>query len=137
VTESEKSIPAIILGVRSQDEEPGKDSAGDQVRIAKGAALEQPCRFIYSEHTDHGSGYHGNRGQGTQDAIDSAKRAAEEYGQAELWLFKSERIGRGSGRKGEGRSVLEVFVDLRRSGVNLRSVEDDVYFTKSNAGGRG
>jgi site-specific DNA recombinase len=122
-------MPVIALGVRSLDEESGKDSAGDQVRIVKAAALEQPGRFIFSEHTDHGSGFHGNRGQQTQAALDNARKAAEEYGRAELWVFKSERLGRGSGRRDEARSVLEVFVEMRRAGVDLRSVEDDVYFT--------
>ena len=61
--------------------------------------------------------------------IDDAKRAAAEFGCAELWVFKSERLARGSGRKDEARSVMEVFVEMRRAGVALRSVEDDVYFT--------
>lgn len=125
----EKPIPVIALGVRSQDEEEGKDSAANQVKIARERALEEPGRFLYSEHIDHGSGYSGNRGKDTQEALDSAKRAAAEYGHAELWVFKSERLARGSGRKDEARSVLEVFVEMRRAGVDLRSVEDDVYFT--------
>jgi hypothetical protein len=46
-------MPVIALGVRSLDEESGKDSAGDQVRIVKAAALEQPGRVIFYEQTDH------------------------------------------------------------------------------------
>ena len=61
--------------------------------------------------------------------MDNAKRAAAEHGCAELWVFKSERLARGSGRKDEARSVLEVYVEMRRHGVDLRSVEDDAYFT--------
>jgi DNA invertase Pin-like site-specific DNA recombinase len=122
-------MPVVVLGVRSQDEEPGKDSAGDQVRVTLERALQEPGRFEYATHTDHGSGYRGNRGDGTQAALDDAKRAADEYGQAELWLFKSERVARGSGRKDEARSVLEVFAEMRRAGVDLRSFADDEYFT--------
>ena len=44
-------------------------------------------------------------------------------------MFKSERLARGSGLKDEARSVMEVYVDLRRSGVQPRSVEDDVFLT--------
>jgi DNA invertase Pin-like site-specific DNA recombinase len=122
-------IPVVALGVRSQDEEEGKDSAGDQMRIAREAALAEPGRFLYSEHADHGSGFRGNRGEKTQTALDDATRAAAEYGRAELWVFKSERLARGSGRRDEARSVLEVYVEMRRAGVDLRSVEDDAYFT--------
>jgi hypothetical protein len=131
MTEKIKPLPCIVLGVRSKEEEEGKDSAGDQVKIVSAHALRQgDGRFIHAQFTDHGSGFRGNRGEDTQRAIESAKRAADEYERgAELWLFKSERIGRGSGRKNEARSVMEAFVDLRRAGVQLRSMEDDVYFT--------
>ena len=124
-----EGVPVVALGVRSQDEEPGKDSAGDQMRIARETALKEPGRFLFAEHVDHGSGYRGNRGAETQQAMDDARRAAAEYGRAELWVFKSERLGRGSGRKDEARSVLEVYVEMRRAGVDLRSVEDDAFFT--------
>jgi DNA invertase Pin-like site-specific DNA recombinase len=129
MTETPPPIPVVVLGVRSQDEEPGKDSAGDQVRIAREAALREPGRFVYSEHVDHGSGFRGNRGKDAQEAMDNARQAVAEHGRAELWVFKSERLGRGSGRKDEARSVLEVYVDMRRAGVDLRSAEDDAYFT--------
>ena len=56
---SPAAIPVVVLGVRSQDEEPGKDSVGDQVRIIVPQALGEPGRYLYAEpFTDHGSGYH-------------------------------------------------------------------------------
>ena len=42
-------------------------------------------------------------------------------------MFGSDRLARGSGRK--TRSLLEVFTEMRRAGVTLRSVEDDAYIT--------
>lgn len=129
VLKTSTRMPVVALGVRSQEEEPGKDSAGDQMRIAREAALAEPGRFLYAEHVDHGSGFRGNRGKETEAALEDATRAAAEHGSAELWVFKSERLGRGSGRKDEARSVLEVYVEMRRAGVDLRSVEDDAYFT--------
>ena len=58
-----------------------------------------------------------------------AKAAAAEHGEAELWVFHSSRLARGSGRKNEARALGEVFYDLNRHGVTLRSVQDDPYVT--------
>ncbi len=54
---------------------------------------------------------------------------ARTHDTVELWVWISSRLGRGSGLKGEARSVLEVFAYLRRHGVTLRSVEDDQFVT--------
>jgi DNA invertase Pin-like site-specific DNA recombinase len=62
-------------------------------------------------------------------SIAAAKTAAAEHGQAELWVFHSSRLARGSGKMRGARALGEVFYDLRRHGVSLRSVEDDPYVT--------
>jgi len=121
----EAMIPAVIYAARSQAEQPGKDSTGDQIRIIRERIGREPI----ATHTDHASGFHGNRGPGLEAALQAATRAAAEHGRAELWVYKSERLARGSGRRDEARSVMEVYVDARRAGVDLRSVEDDEYFT--------
>jgi DNA invertase Pin-like site-specific DNA recombinase len=122
-------IPAVVYAARSQAEEPGRDSTGDQARIVRERLAREPDRAVVAEHADHASGYHGNRGPGLEAAMRDAARAAAEHGRAELWVFKSERLGRGSGRKDEARSVMEVYVECRRAGVDLRSVEDDAFLT--------
>jgi DNA invertase Pin-like site-specific DNA recombinase len=123
------STPCVIYAARSQAEEPGKDSTGDQVAIIRERLEREPNRVVYGEpHADHATGYKGNRGPGLEAAMAAAVRAAE-GGTAELWVWKSERLARGSGRKDEARSVLEVYVDMRRAGVDIRSVEDDAFLT--------
>jgi hypothetical protein len=77
--DADSMVPVVIYAARSQAEEPGKDSTGDQLTL--------------------------------------------------VWI--SSRLARGSGLKGEARSVFEVFAYLRRHGVTLRSVEDDAFVTSS------
>lgn len=88
-------------------------------------------RFLYAGPfgEESASGYRGNRGPALEAAMRAAIEASERHGRAELWVFHSSRLGRGSGRKNEARSVLEVFTYLRRHDVTLRSVEDDPYVT--------
>lgn len=73
------------------------------------------------------SGWKGDRGPELEAALLAAEQAASEHGTAELWVWKSDRLGRGSGKKGEARSLLEVFTRCKRAGVTLRSVLDDAY----------
>jgi DNA invertase Pin-like site-specific DNA recombinase len=61
--------------------------------------------------------------------MEAAKAEAAEGGQAELWVFHSSRLARGSGKLNEAQALGAVFYDLRRHGVDLRSVEDDAYVT--------
>jgi DNA invertase Pin-like site-specific DNA recombinase len=122
--------PVVVYAARSQAEEPGKDSTGDQIAHILRRIESEGGRFVYGEPwADHASGYHGNRGPDLERAMRAAERAVAEHGRAELWVFKSERLARGSGRKDEARSVMEVYVECRRAGVELRSVEDDAFLT--------
>src|SRR4051812_19910984 len=117
--------PGVHYASRSKDEEPGKDSTGDQLR-----ELRERFGEPVAEYADHASGYSGNRGDGLARAMAHAAR----LGRAELRVVKSERFGRGSGRKDEARSVLEMFVEMQRAGVTLRSVHDDQYLTEEFVG---
>ncbi len=73
------------------------------------------------------SGWKGDRGPELEAALVAAEHAAERHGTAELWVWKSERLARGSGKKDEARSLLEVYTRCKRAGVTLRSVLDDAY----------
>ena len=66
---------------------------------------------------------------GLRAAIAAAISAADEHGSAELWANTSARFARGTGKKDEARSMLELFTHLRRAGVALRSVHDDEFVT--------
>lgn len=122
------AVPVIRYAARSKDEEAGKDSTGDQLRELGEWIARQPERFAYGDpHTDHASGFRGDRGPGLQAAIPEALKAKAEHGQAELLAVKSERYARGSGREQEARSLMELYVELRRAGVALRTVHDDAF----------
>lgn len=71
------------------------------------------------------SGSKGNRGPGLENAIRAAVEAAQSHGTAELWANTSARFGRGTSRPGEARAIGELFYELRRQGVALRTVADD------------
>jgi hypothetical protein len=118
--------PVVAYASRSLAEEANKDSSGDQIDLILGRVEREPGCFLYSDpHADHASGYHGNRGPPLEAATADARRAVAEHGACELWVFKSERLGRGSVRKDGARSVMELYVECRRAGIDLRSVEDD------------
>lgn len=116
-------MDAVIYAARSKDEEPGKDSTGDQV-----AAIEKQLddrTVIGAPHIDHASGFKRDRGPGLEAAIAAAVAAAP----SELWVFHSSRLARGSGEQEEARSLMELLVYLRRHGVTVRSIEDDAFVT--------
>jgi DNA invertase Pin-like site-specific DNA recombinase len=54
-------------------------------------------------------------------------RLAAEHGAAELWVQHSGRLARGDGLAAD--HLAEVFFEMRRAGVTLRSVEDNSTFT--------
>ena len=124
------TVPVIRYAARSKDEEVGKDSTGDQLRELDEWLDRDPDRFAYGRgFADHASGYRDDRGPDLEAAIAAALEAKAEYGSAELLAVKSERFARGSGREAEARSLMELYVELRRSGIDLRSVHDDAFLT--------
>ena len=68
-------------------------------------------------------------GQGLAAAINAATAAADEFGHAELWVFHSSRLARGSGKKGEARALGRLLYELQAHGVTVRSVSDDEFTT--------
>jgi hypothetical protein len=62
--------PAIIYAARSQAEEAGKDSTGDQIALIRERLDREPHGVVYGDpRVDHASGYRGNRGPGLEAAI--------------------------------------------------------------------
>ena len=120
------SIPAVLYAAKSTPDE--KESNVSQLEECRSRALDELGRFLISEHHEaNKSGWKGDRGDELEAALKAAEHAAEKHGTAELWVWKSERLARGSGRKDEARSLLEVFTRCKRAGVTLRSVIDDAY----------
>jgi DNA invertase Pin-like site-specific DNA recombinase len=120
------AIPAVLYAAKSTPDE--KDSNVSQLQECRRRALDELGRRLVSEHHEaNKSGWKGDRGDELEAALRAAEDAAEESGHAELWVWKSERLARGSGRKNEARSLLEVYTRCKRAAVTLRSVKDDEY----------
>jgi DNA invertase Pin-like site-specific DNA recombinase len=128
VIEQGSLIPAVVYAARSKAEEDGKDSTGDQIVAILAQIEHEGGRQIVAEpHVDHASGYTGNRGPGLAAAIEQAAQAASEHGEAELWVWITNRLGRGTGRMEGARAVGKLLYDLREKGITVRSVEDDAF----------
>lgn len=122
-------IPAVIYAAKSSPDP--KDSVASQITATRAKLDALGGRSLVAEpfSEENVSGYRRSRGPKLEAAMATAKAAAAEHGQAELWVFHSTRLARGSGRIREARALGEVFYDLRRHGVALRSAEDDPYVT--------
>lgn len=123
------AISAVIYAAKSSPDP--KDSVATQITttLARLNALGGRRLVAKPFSEENVSGYRRSRGPKLEAAMATAKAAAAEHGQAELWVFHSTRLARGSGRIREARALGEVFYDLRRHGVALRSAEDDPYVT--------
>jgi len=122
-------VPAVIYAAKSSPDP--KDSVASQIAAIRAKLDTLGDRRLVAEpfSEENVSGYRRSRGPELEAAMATAKAAAAEHGDAELWVFHSTRLARGSGRVREARALGEVFYDLRRHGVALRSVEDDPYVT--------
>jgi DNA invertase Pin-like site-specific DNA recombinase len=121
-------VPAVIYAAKSTPDEKG--STADQIAQVRKRLDEIGGREVVGKPFDEEnvSAYHGNRGPELEAAITAAIAAADEHGEAELWVFHSSRLARGSGKKAEGRSLLRIYVDLLERDVAIRSVENDSAF---------
>src|SRR3954468_1445463 len=96
------------------------DSIASQQRAIRERARGEPDRSMVAEFAEaNRSGWRGSRGPQLEAAMAKAVELACEHDSVELWVWHSTRLGRGSGLKGEARSLLEVFAYLRRRGVGL------------------
>ncbi|MDP9416810.1 MAG: recombinase family protein [Actinomycetota bacterium] len=129
------SVPAVVYAVRSKADERSRtegqegstESQVEKVRARLADDAERTIVGIFKE--DGFSGSKRNRGPQLEAAIQTAVRAAEQHGRAELWAFTSSRFGRGTSLKGEARAVGALFYELRDKGVALRTVADDEFVT--------
>jgi len=128
------SPPGVILAVSyaaKSSPDPHDSVAGQQAAIRR-RAEDDLGRLIVAEYAEaNRSGWRGNRGPELEHAMARAVELAATRDGVELWVWHSTRLARGSGLKGESRSLLEIFAYLRRRGVTLRSVDDDQLVTSS------
>ena len=118
-------LPCVIYAAKSTDDVRG--SIPTQISDCRTAIAREGNRQVVAEHADEAaSAFRGNRGPGLAAAKVAARRAAK-GGAAELWVQHSDRLARGDGLAAD--HLAEVFFELRRAGVALRSVQDDSTFT--------
>jgi DNA invertase Pin-like site-specific DNA recombinase len=116
-----------VYGAKSSPDE--RESVLDQQRIVGEAIEREGDRQVVGTFGEaNQSGYRKSRGPQLEAAI-AAVTAAAENGPAELWVFHSTRLGRGTGEKGEARALGKLLYDLRARGVTVRSVGDDAFTT--------
>ena len=120
------ALPTIYVGIESGKADHG--SPQDQLkRIGEHPAAQADGRFCVGQFSESGkSGYRSERGPELAAAIELAKSAATEHGEAELWVFHSSRLARGDGRRGQ-RSLMKIWSDCLYADVQIRSVEDDEF----------
>jgi len=120
------AMPCVIYAAKSSEDVRG--SIPTQLSDARAAINLQGGRRVVAEHADEAaSAYRGNRGPGLAAAKREAVRLAAQRGAAELWVQHSDRLARGDGLAAD--HLAEVFFEMRRAGVVLRSVQDDSTFT--------
>jgi DNA invertase Pin-like site-specific DNA recombinase len=123
---STSTIPVVVYAARSReddrsDEERSTTSQTEEVLAAIQAlgGREVVGTFAESGH----SGFHAERGPELVAACDAAKSAAKGFdGEAELWVFHSSRLARGSGEKGK-QSLMKIWSDLKYEDVQVRSAD--------------
>lgn len=125
-----KAIPVVVYAARSARATENQETA-QQIAAVRAAVKREGGREIVSVYEEDGkSGWRGDRGPQLEAAMAHAVALADDHATVELWSWMSNRVGRGSGRKDEARSVLEVLTYLRRHGVTGRSVKDDEFMAK-------
>jgi site-specific DNA recombinase len=121
---------ALAVSYAAKSSPDDHDSLPDQQAAIRRRAEHELRRLIVAEFAEaNRSGWRGNRGPQLEAAIARAVELAATHDVVELWVWHSTRLGRGSGLKGEARSLLELFAYLRRRGVTMRSVDDDQFVT--------
>jgi DNA invertase Pin-like site-specific DNA recombinase len=119
-------LPCVIYAAKSTEDLRG--SIGTQLEHCRRDIDREGRRRVRAEHTDEAaSAFRGNRGPGLVTAKREATRLASEHGSAELWVQHSDRLAQGDGVTAD--HLAEVFFELRRADVQLRSVYDDATFT--------
>ena len=122
----ERELPCVVYAAKSTEDIRG--SIGSQLEDCRALIAREGGRRVVSEHFDEAaSAFRRSRGPGLAAAKRAAARLAAQDGACELWVQHSDRLARGDGLTAD--HLAEVFFEVRREGVQLRSVQDDSTFT--------
>jgi DNA invertase Pin-like site-specific DNA recombinase len=129
---TDQPIPVAVYGCKSSPDE--KEAVADQHRIIRAAIEKEGGREIVGTFGEENqSGYRKERGPQLEQAMSAAVSAAEQHGEAELWVWHSSRLARGDGRKGR-RSINLIVAQLLYANVTVRSATDPEMVTPMLAG---
>jgi len=120
---STTTVPCVVYAARSREDDRSDEekSTTSQTQEVRAAILSLGGREVVGEFSESGhSGFHSERGPELVAATDAAKAAAAQHGEAELWVFHSSRLARGSGEKGK-QSLMKIWSDLKYEDVQVRS----------------
>src|SRR4051812_5980202 len=113
---ADQDIPVVVYAARSVDNT-ANDETGQQIAAVNARVEREGGRRIVGVFDEAGvSGSKGNRGPQLEAAMARAIELADAHPVVELWTWASNRLARGTGRKGEARSVNEVLTYLLRHG---------------------
>jgi site-specific DNA recombinase len=117
--------PAVVYAAKSTEDK--HDSIPTQIEEATAMAAENGWRVVAVYQDEGFSAYSGNRGAGLKDAKLKASETAAEFGTRAMLIAQAhDRFARGAGdRPGAPQSLGELWHEMRRQNVWLRTVEDD------------
>ena len=116
---------AILYAAKSTPDEKG--SIQTQLADCRSLAQREGLSVAGEYSDESASAYSGDRGPGLRGALEHVERLAAEHGTADLWCQHSDRLARGDGRY--ARHLIEIVLWARKTGVVLRSVQDDATFS--------
>jgi site-specific DNA recombinase len=118
-------IPAVLYGAKSTTDK--HDSIPTQLAEAREMAERNGWVVVFEDHDEGFSAYSGNRGPALERCKRAAAEAASKYGKTAMFIAQAhDRFARGAGdRPGAPQSLGELWHEMRRKDVWLRTVEDD------------
>jgi DNA invertase Pin-like site-specific DNA recombinase len=119
------TIPAVLYAAKSTEDK--HESIPTQLAEAREMADENGWTVVFEDDDEGATGYTGNRGPALVRCKEAAIRAAVEYGRPCMLIAQAhDRFARGSGdAPGAAQHLVELWIELRRRNVHLRTVEDD------------
>jgi site-specific DNA recombinase len=118
-------VPAVIIfGAKSTPDEGG--SIPTQLDDCRAAAEREGREVVGTYSDENKSAYKGSRGPELKAAFAHAERLRAEGREVEIWVQHSDRLARGDGVRGA--HLVEYVIRARKTGVQLRSIQDDHTF---------
>jgi len=117
---SAEDKPAVLYGAKSTEDTKG--SIGTQLEDGRALAEREGLTVVGEYNDEAKSAYHGNRGQGLEDAMRHCEALAAEHGSSVLIVQHSDRLARGNGK--DARHLTEYVLWGIKNDVQIKSIQD-------------